>query len=116
MPDTSLAMIAQLTNLTRLQLDNTPVTDKGLASLQTLNNLQYLNLVGTNITAQGVMQLKSLPQVQAIYLYKTFIRASDWPLLKNNLPKVTLDTGGYKVPFLETDTMIVKPPPPVKKN
>jgi hypothetical protein len=66
------------------------------------------------VTAQGMLQLKSLPKLQAIYLYKTFISSSDWPLLKSNFPKVTLDTGGYQVPFLETDTMIVKPP--VKKS
>ena len=112
--DSLLVPIAQLTNLTRLQLDNTPITDKGLVPFQSLVNLQYLNLVGTKVTAQGMLQLKSLPKLQAIYLYKTFISSSDWPLLKSNFPKVTLDTGGYQVPFLETDTMIVKPP--VKKS
>jgi mono/diheme cytochrome c family protein/uncharacterized membrane protein len=113
-PDSLLLPVAQLTNLTRLQLDNTSITDKGLASLESLVNLQYLNLVGTKVTPQGVIQLKNLPKLQAIYLYKTFISSSDWPMLKNNFPKVTLDTGGYQVPFLETDTMIVKPPE--KKN
>ena len=113
-PDSLLIPIAQLTNLTRLQLDNTPITDKGLVLLQSLINLQYLNLVGTKVTSQGVIQLKNLPKLQAIYLYKTFISSLDWPMLKNNFPKVTLDTGGYRVPFLETDTMIVKPPE--KKN
>lgn len=113
-PDSLLAPIAQLTNLTRLQLDNIPITDKGLVLLQSLVNLQYLNLVGTKVTPQGVIQLKNLSKLQAIYLYKTFISSSDWSMLKNNFPKVTLDTGGYQVPFLETDTMIVKPP--VKKS
>src|SRR5688572_14865920 len=113
-PDSLLVPIAQLTNLTRLQLDNTSITDKGLVPLKSLVNLQYLNLVGTKVTPQGVIQLKSLPKLQAIYLYKTFISSSDWSMLKNNFPKVTLDTGGYQVPFLETDTMIVKPP--VKKS
>ena len=113
-PDSLLAPISQLTNLTRLQLDNTPITDKGLASLQSLTNLQYLNLVATKVTAQGVIQLKALSNLQAIYLYKTFISSSDWPALKNNFPKVTLDSGGYQVPFIETDTVIVKPPE--KKN
>jgi uncharacterized membrane protein len=113
-PDSLLIPIAQLTNLTRLQLDNTPITDKGLISLQSLVNLQYLNLVGTRVTSQGVIQLKTLPKLQAIYLYKTFISSSDWTMLKNNFPQVTLDTGGYQVPFLETDTMIVMPP--AKKN
>ena len=113
-PDSLLSPIGQLTNLTRLQLDNTPTTDKGLASLQPLVNLQYLNLVGTKVTTQGVIQLKGLPKLQALYLYKTFISSSDWPVLKNNFPKVTLDTGNYYVPILETDTTIVKPPE--KKN
>ncbi|HWN87655.1 MAG TPA: c-type cytochrome domain-containing protein, partial [Chitinophagaceae bacterium] len=113
-PDSLLVPIAQLTNLTRLQLDNTPITDKGLVPLQSLVNLQYLNLVGTKVTAQGVIQLKNLPKLQAIYLYKTFISSSDFPMLKNNFPKVTLDTGGYQVPTFETDTTLVMPPE--KKN
>ena len=112
--DNLLTPIGQLTNLTRLQLDNTPITDKGLVSLQSLVNLQYLNLVGTKVTPQGVIQLKNLPKLQAIYLYKTFITSLDWPVLKNSFPKVTLDTGNYYVPILETDTTIVKPPE--KKN
>lgn len=106
--DTLLKGIGLLTNLTRLQLDNTSITDKGLVSLQTLTNLQYLNLVGTKVTSQGLIQLKNLPNLQSIYLYQTFISPSDWQQLKNNFPKVILDTGGYKVPFLETDTVIVK--------
>lgn len=112
--DSMLTVISQLTNLTRLQLDNTLITDKGLGHLQSLTNLQYLNLVGTKVTKNGVIQLKDLPRLQAIYLYKTFISSADWGTLKNNFPKVTLDTGGYQVQFLETDTMIVKPPE--KKN
>ena len=113
-PDSLLAPIAQLTNLTRLQLDNTPITDKGLVSLKPLINLQYLNLVGTKVTLQGVSQLKHLSKLQALYLYKTFVSSSEWSTLKNTFPKVTLDTGGYYVPILETDTTIVKPPE--KKN
>ena len=56
------------------------------------------------------MQLKDLSKLQAIYIYKTFITASEWPKLKSSFPNVTLDTGGYYVPILETDTTIVKPP------
>jgi mono/diheme cytochrome c family protein len=112
--DTMLGTISQLTNLTRLQLDHTGITDKGVGVLKSLANLQYLNLVGTAVTAQGVIQLKDLPHLQAIYLYKTFINSSEWQTLKNNFPKVTLDTGGYAVPIFETDTTIVKPPE--KKN
>ena len=113
--DSMMTGIGQLTQLTRLQLDSTMITDKGLAALKTSDKLQYLNLFGTAVTAQGVMQLKDLPRLQAIYLYKTYISPSDFTMLKNNFPKVTLDSGGYKIQFLETDTIIVKPPPS-KKN
>ena len=109
-PDTLLKTVGLLTNLTRLHLNNTSITDKGIVFLQPLPNLQYLNLVGTKVTAQGLMQLKGLPNLQAIYLYKTSISSSDWGTVKNTFPKVTLDTGGYKIQFLETDTMTVKPP------
>ena len=112
--DSLVRTIGQLTNLTRLQLNNTPITDSALLFLQTLTNLQYLNLVGTKVTAQGLMRMNPLPDLQAIYLYRTFISSSDWQQLKNKFPKVTLDTGGYQLPFLESDTMIVKPPE--KKN
>jgi len=112
--NTLLTPITQLVNLTRLQLDNTLITDQGLATLRSLINLQYLNLVGTKVTANGIMQLKGLPKLQAIYIYKTFITAAEWPALKSNFRNVTLDTGGYYVPILETDTTIVKPPK--KKN
>src|SRR6187551_450603 len=108
--DTLLTSITQLINLTRLQLDNTLITDQGLASLRSLVNLQYLNLVGTKVTGNGIMQLKDLPKLQAIYIYKTFITSSEWSAIKSNFPNVTLDTGGYYVPILETDTTIVKPP------
>ncbi len=111
--DSLLNIVGQLSNLTRLQLDNTPVTDKGLAHLSSLKKLQYLNLVNTAVTGNGIMQLKNLPDLQAVYLYKTKTGKSNWVNLRNAFPNVTLDTGGYVVPFLETDTMIVKPP---KKN
>jgi mono/diheme cytochrome c family protein/uncharacterized membrane protein len=108
--DSMLTNIGQLANLTRLQLDNTTVTDKGLSPLKALTNLQYLNLVGTGVTTQGLIPLKTLPHLQAVYLYKTFISSSDWATLKTNFPKVTLDTGGYIVPILVSDTTIVMPP------
>ena len=108
--DSVLLTVSELLNLTRLQLDNTSITDNGLASLRSLVDLQYLNIVGTTVTARGIMQLKNLPHLQAIYLYKTFINSSDWLVLKNSFPKVTLDSGGYFVPILQTDTTIVTPP------
>ena len=112
--DSTLQVISQFPNLMRLQLDHTNVTDKGLASLRSLANLRYLNLVGTRVTAQGIMQLKNLKNLQSIYLYQTEVKKSDWNSLKKMFPKTLIDSGGYTVPFLPTDTIEVKPPKTTK--
>jgi hypothetical protein len=112
--DSALQIISQCTNLMRLQLDHTKITDKGLANLKSLQHLRYLNLVGTEVTAQGVMQLKDLKNLQSIYLYQTAVAKSDWNHLKKAFPKTLIDSGGYTVPFLVTDTIEVKPPKAVK--
>ena len=108
--DSALLVIAQFKNLMRLQLDYTKVTDKGLANLTALQNLRYLNLVGTAVTEKGVLQLKDLKSLRSIYLYQTMVKKSEWNDLKKAFPKTFIDSGGYTVPFLPTDTMEVKPP------
>jgi len=108
--DSALQVISQFKNLIRLQLDYTKTTDKGLTNLASLENLQYLNLVGTAVTEKGVLQLKDLKNIRSIYLYQTGVKKSDWNDLKKAFPKTLIDSGGYTVPFLPTDTIEVKPP------
>jgi hypothetical protein len=108
MNDEGLKIIAQCNNLIRLFLDGTHISDNGLKSLTALTNLRYLNLVNTKVSAQGVSELKTLPKIQSIYLYKTLIAKQDWPRLQQAFPKTQLDSGGYIVPTLATDTTTVK--------
>lgn len=103
--DSDLGNIARLSALTRLFLERTAVSDKGLEQLKSLTQLQYLNLVGTKVTAKGLAQLKDLNKLQQIYLYQTAISGSDWNSLKKAFPKTLIDTGGYRVPMLESDTI-----------
>lgn len=107
--DSSMHIIAQCSNLTRLQLDHTYITDKGLKLLSPLSALQSLNLVGTNVTAEGVMALKDLKSLQAVYLYQTNVSKKDWNVLQKAFPGTQIDSGGYRIPYMETDTMVVKP-------
>jgi len=99
-----------LQNLTRLELDHTGITDQGLDQLLSLSQLQSLNLVDTKVTAAGVVKLVKLKKLRAIYLYQTEIDRKEWPSLKKSFPNAILDSGGYSVPLLNTDTIIVKPP------
>lgn len=106
--DSTLHTIGQCTNLYQLWLDHTPVTDAGLKALQPLKDLQTLNLVGTAVTAKGVLQLQSLKQLKSLYLYQTRINSVGWPQLQKAFPQTAIDTGGYSVPTLATDTTEVK--------
>jgi uncharacterized membrane protein/mono/diheme cytochrome c family protein len=110
--DSALAVINQCKNITRLNLDHTRITDEGLSQLKDLQELRYLNLVGTKVTLKGIQQLKGLKKLHSLYLYQTNISKADWTTLQQQLPNVHLDSGGYVVPLLETDTTVMKYVPP----
>jgi uncharacterized membrane protein len=108
--DNALAVVAQCTNLTLLHLNNTNITDKGITSLKSLNNLQLLNVVNTKVTASGIEQLANLKKLASMYVYKTKVKAGEFGKIRKIFPKTMLDTGGYTIPFLSSDTMLVKQP------
>ncbi|MBS1601002.1 MAG: hypothetical protein JST75_22515 [Bacteroidetes bacterium] len=108
--DSSLSIIVQCTNITKLELDHTRVTDNGMSKLLALDKLISLNLVGTKVTAEGVMKLKGMKNLHNIYLYQSSVDKKDWPTLVKNFPKTIIDSGGYSVPLFNTDTVIIKPP------
>lgn len=106
--DSALLSIGHCTNLRVLQLAHTLITDKGLAQLKSLTELTTLSLVGTGVTGAGLLTLKDLPKLSAVYLFKTKLEKRNWIDLKKAFPKTMLDTGGYTVPTLATDTTVVE--------
>lgn len=108
--DAGLSTLSQCTNITKLQLNNTAITDKGLMQLKSLKQLRSLSLVNTKITTAGLLQLKDLSQLHAVYLYQTAIKKEDWVAIQKAFPKTQLDSGGYLVPLLSTDTSLVTVP------
>ena len=107
----NMAVIGQLTNLTRLNLEHTPVSDEGLKPLQSIQNLQYLNLVDTKVTTQGVLQLAGLKLLESLFLYRTNISKADSATLKQTFPKTQINIGGYTVATEVSDTTEVKVKP-----
>ncbi len=106
--DNKLKSIVKLSSLTRLSLERTAISDAGIASLNSLSKLTYLNLVGTKITAKGLNQLKSLKELRQIFLFQTAISGAEFSQLSKSFPKTIIDTGGYKLQFLESDTVELK--------
>jgi hypothetical protein len=106
----NISQLSQCLNIRRLELDHTGITDSGLIYLQSLVELQSLNLVGNPVTTAGVMRLVSMKHLQSIFLYQTKVAKPEWKQLARAFPHVALDSGGYTLPFIASDTVIVKPP------
>jgi len=107
--DSAMAVIGQCDSLRSLDLAGTRVGDAGLGALSGLSELRVLNLVGTGVSVRGVEGLKGLTKLRTIYLYRTKVSGGDCVALRKVLPKVEMDTGGYSLPVLVTDTAVVRP-------
>ncbi len=106
----SWELISRLKAITRLQIRNTNITDQSIKNLVTLQDLSSLSITGTQVTAAGLQALQDLKKLKQIYLYQSGVTAADWQELQRTFPGAVLDTGGYIVPILATDTTVVKLP------
>lgn len=71
--DAGLVHIGQLVNLRRLDLSRTAVTDAGIREIARLRQLEYLNLYGTKITDASLEPLKQIESLRKIYLWQTAV-------------------------------------------
>jgi len=107
--DSAAKAISQCTGLRYLVLNNTKITDRSLTSLAALPELRVLNLVGTQITGEGLLSIQPPKHLHALYLYHTRVESKYWPKLSALFKTTVLDSGGYSLPKLVTDTAVVRP-------
>jgi hypothetical protein len=108
--ETDWQKIGTLINLTKLSIEHSNITDKGLQYLQELKQLAYLNLVGTRISSSVLLQLNGWTKMQQIFLASTSIPTSELIAIQSKYAKAAIDTGGYRIAALVTDTQLVKAP------
>ncbi|HVU55575.1 MAG TPA: c-type cytochrome domain-containing protein [Puia sp.] len=108
--DSSMEVIKQCVALRVVNLRGTKITDKALSGLVTLPELRVLNLVGTNVTGPGLLAVQPSKHLHALYLYHTKVERKDWEKLTLLYKTTVLDSGGYALPALTTDTAIVRAP------
>jgi mono/diheme cytochrome c family protein/uncharacterized membrane protein len=106
--DAGLKSVGKLKNLTRLGLEQTAITDAGLTNLSGLKHLEHLNLYGTKVTDAGLKALAGMKQLKTLYLWQTAVTPAGVEALKKQLPKTQIDTGGYALQKLPTDTLVFK--------
>jgi len=106
----ALKTVAELRHLTQLNLEYTAVGDNGMKDISSLADLVSLNLVGTKVGDTGLSFLSPLKKLKSIFLYESNTTAEGTRQLVLALPSVEIDTGSYRLPALDTDTIIFKGP------
>ena len=91
MKDNDLAVVAKMTNLVRLQLNRTMISDAGLAHLSKLPNLETLNLYGTRVTNAGpAKHIKGLKKLKKLYLWDSQVTVEGVEQLRQQMPDVEI--------------------------
>ncbi len=95
--------ITSLPNLLKLKLANSTFEKESILNIENMAQLEMLNLVGTKGVNDNLKISNLPPNLKSIFLYKSDFYNMFLPIMKK-YPKITVDTGGYIVPILETDT------------
>lgn len=104
--DEDVRKVAGFKKLTRLNLENTNITDAALVHLKNLQNLEVLNLYGTNVTDKGIESLTNCTNLKVVYLWKTKVTPEKIKQLKKALPQLKVEMGSFN--FVQPDTNKVK--------
>lgn len=81
----AMKIVGQFSNLTRLRLQNSNVSDALLSHLTQLPNLASLNLFGTGVSDEAIEFLIPIKSLKKIYLMGTLISQSGVEQLKSEL-------------------------------
>ncbi len=91
--DKGWSQLANLTNLTKLSVENSNFSDAAAQYLAGLNRLESLNLYGTKVGDGALEPLKGLKRLQKIYLWKTDVSYDGAVGLETNLPGIEWNLG-----------------------
>ncbi len=98
------SLLSTFPNLQKLRLYRCHFAKGGLLHLDNMQQLAVLNLSGSTGTVENIATKQLPPSLQNIYLFD-----SDFIPLFQSLaphhPRIQIDTGGYQVPTLASDTL-----------
>lgn len=91
--DRLMPLLAELPNLTRLNLSGTAVSDEGLKHLKGLQFLDYLNITNTAVGDASLEILASLPALRSLYTWNSRISPQGLQQLQSRQPALHVDSG-----------------------
>jgi Leucine-rich repeat (LRR) protein len=101
--DSDLAAFANLTELTTLEIPDSPITDAGMAHLAGLKKLEGLILARTRISNAGLAHLEGLTELRSLDLGGTLITSAGVVHLKSLTKLESLSL--YKIPWITDEAL-----------
>ena len=102
-------------NLTKLSLANTSIDDAALKQIEGLTNLMSLNLYNTKVTDAGLASLKNMKFLRKVYAWQSGVTEKGAAELKKALPNVDVNLG-FKLAKVEPKKEEKKETPKPKKE
>ena len=102
-------------NLTKLSLANTSIDDAALKQIEGLTNLMSLNLYNTKVTDAGLASLMNMKYLRKVYAWQSGITEKGAAELKKALPNVDVNLG-FKLAKVEVKKEEKKETPKPKKE
>jgi len=90
MSDAGAAHLARLTNLRWLNLDNTQLTDEGLTHLSAMSQLTFLHLGSTAVSDDGLSQLVGLKKLKDLKITRTAVTEAGAAALQKKMPSTAI--------------------------
>jgi hypothetical protein len=69
-----------------------------------LEKLERLNLVGTDVSDEGLQSLAAIRSLRQLFIFNSQVTPQGVVSIRGKLPEVSIDTGGYVLPQLVSDT------------
>ena len=88
-----LKHISKANSLTKLSLANTAIDDAALKKIEGLPNLMSLNLYNTKVTDAGLASLKNMKFLRKVYAWQSGVTEQGAAELKKALPNIDVNLG-----------------------
>ncbi len=109
--DADMKTINQFSNLEKLVLNNSSITNDGIGELKKLKNLRSLSLAGTKIDKNAAPAFSQLDSLKEVFIWNTNISAAEATELQKQSKKITFNSG-----YVPDANEILTLTPPAIKN
>jgi len=109
--DGDMKTINQFTNLEKLILNNSLITNNGVNEIKKLKNLRSLSLAGTGIDKNAAKSFSLLDSLKEVFIWNTKISPADAAELQKQNSRIIFNNG-----YIPDENEILTLTPPIVKN